>query len=106
MAGGRGGTVIDLLFPYGHIPVTVDGYAPYRPGSGVLQRCWTHVLREAKHLCDGDRRLHGLYVSPKEIYHGATRMARTRAAGSCTAAWWPGSPASLASTRRRDAALA
>ena len=71
VAGGRGGAVIDLLFPYGHIPVTVDGYAPYKSRFEVLQRCWAHVLREARHLCEADRRLHGLYVRLKEIYREA-----------------------------------
>ena len=66
VAGGRGAAVIDLLFPYGHMPVTVDGYEPYRLRFEVLQRCWAHVLREARHLCEADRRLHGLYVRLKD----------------------------------------
>ena len=65
VARGRGDTVIDLLFPYGHIPVTVDGTR--RIGRSL--RCWAHVLREARHLCEADRRLHCLYVRRKEIYY-------------------------------------
>ena len=69
--GGRGGAVIDFLFPYEHIPVTVDGYAPYRPWFEVLQRCWAHVLREARRPCEGDRWLNCQYVRLKEIYYEA-----------------------------------
>ena len=69
VAGGRGGAVTGFLFPYFYIPVTVDGCAPYRPGFEVLQGRRAHVLREARYLCEGDRRLHCLYARLKEIYH-------------------------------------
>lgn len=71
VAGGRGGAVIDCHFPYYHIPITVDGYSPYESRFNILQRCWAHILRDAKDVCSNGRQNHSLYVRLKDIYHYA-----------------------------------
>ena len=71
VAGGRGGAVLDCCFPYGHIPVTVDGYSQYESRFPVMQRCWAHVLRDARDLCGAGRRHHDLYVRLKDVFHRA-----------------------------------
>lgn len=39
VSGSASGIIIDIYFPYGHIPTTVDGKAMYVSRFPTLQRC-------------------------------------------------------------------
>ena len=66
-----GGAVTGLHFPYGHVSATVDGKTTYAPGFPILQRCWAHILREARAEAGNSLELHKLYVRLKELYYRA-----------------------------------
>ena len=66
-------------------PVTVDGYSVYLSLFHTLQRCWTHILRDAEDVCishPDTSHYRELYRSLKLIYHRAKEAAaRAAAAG-------------------------
>ena len=63
---GRGA---DDIYPYVKDlldkPVVVDGYSVYPGLFSVIQRCWSHILRDAEDVCINDKK-NPLY---KELYH-------------------------------------
>ena len=71
VSGSGGGAVIDLHFPYGHVPATVDGKTMYVSRFPVLQRCWSHILRDARFEGANSMDCHRLYVKLKELYYSA-----------------------------------
>jgi len=49
-----------------------DGWSSYPSYSAKLQRCWAHLLREAKYLAEGYSSAQFLYVGLKAVYEKAT----------------------------------
>ena len=48
--------------------VGCDGWRSYPAITDKIQRCWAHLLREAKEVSEQHREVRGLYKSFKELY--------------------------------------
>ena len=67
LVSGRNSAVIDLYFPYGHIPITGDGKSMYVSRFQDLPRCCAHLIREAKFEVTNSMECHKLYVKLRPI---------------------------------------
>ena len=67
----RAGTVIDDHFPLYDKLITVDGYAAYGSRFKKLQRCWSHILREARDEAKRGGACELLYRKLRDVYDRA-----------------------------------
>ena len=69
----RGKNVIEEVLGEGYKGVIgCDGWTSYASYTKNLQRCWAHLLREAKYLAEKHISAKSLYVGLKSIYKKAT----------------------------------
>lgn len=72
VSGTRGGAVLDEFYPHFDVPLTSDGYRPYKKFR-TQQRCFAHILREAEALACLGRTEELLYRQLRLLYHRAKR---------------------------------
>jgi len=70
VAGTRGGAVPGVHYPFFSVPLTCDGYAAYRR-FGTIQRCRSHILRDAEDLARRGRAEESLHRQLRPVYHRA-----------------------------------
>jgi len=65
----RGKKVLEEVLGAGFLGfVGCDGWRSYPAITDKIQRCWAHLLREAKEVSEQHREVRGLYKSFKELY--------------------------------------
>ena len=74
----RGGEIVEkVLGKYFKGIIGCDGWRTYKVYSekfGVLlQRCWAHLIREVKYVCENDKDLEAAYVWIKDIFEGVKK---------------------------------